>query len=241
MLVVIPARAGSKRLPNKALRPFGPQGHPLIAYTIASARETGADVLVATEDGAIRDCARHYGSGVWMRPLHTATDDAADISWLSLFAVGSICPDEFVLRRLTSPFLTASTLSRAWDDFHAATDATSMRAMRPASEHPMKMWERHGALVQPIGDADLYGAEVWSTPTQMLPRVYVQTAGLEILRRDILQTGSLTGAKVLPFFLDNDQGLDLNTPRDWWIADRLLAEHLVDLPPVPQTVWVCHD
>ena len=116
MLIVIPARAGSQRIPNKALRRLGQ--HPLLAYTIASAQAAGRAV-VASEDDTILACARHYGAETWLRPLHTATDDAPDLTWLTLFVdSGRVGPAEtFVLRRLTSPFITADTITRAFNDF----------------------------------------------------------------------------------------------------------------------------
>jgi CMP-N,N'-diacetyllegionaminic acid synthase len=49
VVALIPARAGSKRVTGKNIRPLA--GHPLIAYTIASALQSGvfADVVVSTD------------------------------------------------------------------------------------------------------------------------------------------------------------------------------------------------
>jgi len=245
MLVVIPARAGSKRVSNKALRRLG--AHPLIAYTIASARSLyNARVIVASENDAILECARHYGADVWLRPTYTATDDAPDLTWLSLFVdemVGLL--ETFALRRLTSPFLTASTIGRAWGDFLQVPEATGMRAMRPAQEHPNKQWRRKGTWMVPIIPASRWaeeqGVESWSSPTQNLARVYVQTAGLEILKAETIRAGSLTGDKLLPLFLDDEQGFDLNTVHDWWVAEQLILADAAVLPKVEQDPWVPHD
>ena len=38
-VALIPARHGSKRVPGKNIRPM--HGHPMVAYTIAAARESG--------------------------------------------------------------------------------------------------------------------------------------------------------------------------------------------------------
>jgi len=243
MLVVIPARAGSKRIPNKTLRRLGK--HPLLAYTIASALDTGAHVLVAAEDDTILDCARHYGADVWRRPAYTATDDAPDITWLSLFLRHPQCDQAFVLRRLTSPFLTASTITRAWLDFQDVPNATALRAMRPAQEHPNKQWRRKGAWMVPIIPASRWaeeqGIEPWSSPTQSLARVYVQTAGLEILKAETIRAGSLTGDRLMPLFLHDEQALDINNANDWWMAEQLIEAKIAELPHVEQAPWVTHD
>lgn len=64
LLCAIPARAGSKRLPGKNLRPLC--GKPMLAYSIEAARESGLfdKVYVCTEDEAIADAARSFGAEV---------------------------------------------------------------------------------------------------------------------------------------------------------------------------------
>jgi CMP-N-acetylneuraminic acid synthetase len=246
MLVVIPARAGSKRIPGKSLRRLG--GHPLLAYTIASAQELrdASRVIVASEDDQILACAQHYGADIWRRPTYTATDDAADITWLVPFVLTHVGPLEaFVLRRLTSPFVTSATIVRAWIDFQNVPEATALRAMRPCTEHPNKQWFRQGRWVIPLVNPEKWndqtGVEAWSTPTQELRRVYVQTAGLEILKAETIRAGSLTGDRVMPWFFTDEQALDINNANDWWTAERLIDAGAAELPNVTQDPWVAHD
>src|SRR3954453_21787497 len=81
---LIPARGGSKRVPRKNVRVLA--GHPLVAYTIASARESGVfdDIVVSTEDEGIAEIARYYGASVpFARPLQLAGDASPDIGWVT--------------------------------------------------------------------------------------------------------------------------------------------------------------
>jgi pseudaminic acid cytidylyltransferase len=75
-LAVIPARGGSKRLHRKNIIDF--HGQPIIAYTIAAARQTGLfkRVLVSTEDPEIAKISEGYGAEVLKRPFELATDTA---------------------------------------------------------------------------------------------------------------------------------------------------------------------
>ena len=61
ILAIIPARGGSKGIPRKNIRPFS--GYPLIAYSIAAARQAQAAirVIVSTDDQEIAEVARHLG------------------------------------------------------------------------------------------------------------------------------------------------------------------------------------
>src|SRR5437868_8018718 len=82
-VALIPARSGSKRVPGKNVRRLG--AHPVIAYTIAAALDSGifADVIVSTDDERYADMARHYGAHVpFMRPAAMAGDGSPDIEWI---------------------------------------------------------------------------------------------------------------------------------------------------------------
>lgn len=63
--VYIPARHASTRLPGKPLRVIA--GRPLIEHVYARARDSGAaEVVIATDDERIADCARAFGAEVCM-------------------------------------------------------------------------------------------------------------------------------------------------------------------------------
>ena len=103
------------------------------------------------------------------------------------------------------------------------------------------MWGRQGrGWCRPDDSAPLpyWHRGAGRSPTQLLPRVYAQTAGLEVLKAETIRSGSLTGDRVLPLLLEGPEALDLNTLHDWWVADRLVAEGGAVLPDVVQDPWV---
>ena len=66
-----------------------------------------------------------------------------------------------------------------------------------------------------------------------LPAVYVQNASLEIAwSRVVRDTGTIAGTVMLPFFTEGDEGLDINRPKDWWWAERLIALGEASLPAI---------
>jgi pseudaminic acid cytidylyltransferase len=74
-IAVIPARGGSKRIPRKNIRPFC--GKPIIAYSIAAARESGLfdEIVVSTDDEEIATLARGHGATTpFLRPKELADD-----------------------------------------------------------------------------------------------------------------------------------------------------------------------
>jgi CMP-N,N'-diacetyllegionaminic acid synthase len=250
---LIPARAGSKRVPGKNVRTLG--GHPAIAYTIAPAIESGVfdTVIVSTDSEEVADIARHYGAEVpFLRPARFAGDTSPDIEWLeytldALQRQGRTW-DCFSLLRPTSPFRTADTIRRAWARFVGQEGVDSLRAVEKCSQHPGKMWVVRGDRMFPLLPFGLAQAtdaaagrqeQPWhSTPYQALPTVYVQNASLEMAwTRVVLEGRTIAGDVIVPFLTEGYEGFDINDRHDWMIAERLLAEGEVSLPPVAQAPY----
>ena len=144
----------------------------------------------------------------------------------------------FAILRPTSPFRTAATIRRAYDQFKRTPDVDSLRAVEPVKQHPGKMWayEGPGYPITPLlGYTRSDGVPWHSAPTQTLPTFYVQNASLEMAwTRTVTQLGSIAGKKVLPFFTKGYEGFDLNTPEDWELAEQLIATGKVQLPSISE-------
>jgi CMP-N,N'-diacetyllegionaminic acid synthase len=242
-IALVPARAGSKRIPGKNIRPLG--GHPLLAYSIAAARESGVfdAVVVSTDSQKIAEIARHYGAETpFLRPSAMASDLSPDIEWVAdtlekLEAAGRRY-DCFSLLRPTSPFRRPQTIRRAWERFLTAGTADSLRAVELCRQHPGKMWVVDGDRMRPLLQGEDVGAPWHSRPYQDLPVVYIQNASLEIAWcRTVRETGTIAGQAVVPFISEGNDGLDVNDARDWWYAEHLVASGEAVLPRVAVAPW----
>ena len=242
-IALVPARAGSKRVPGKNVRPLG--GHPLLAYTIAAARASGvfADVLVSTDSSDTAAIAAHYGAAVpFLRPDALAGDFSADIDWIE-YTLGRLGAegrrfDAFSILRPTSPFRQAATIRRAWARFLAANGADSLRAVEPCRQHPGKMWIVAGERMTPLLPGGPTDPPWHSTPYQALPPVHVQNASLEIAWTRVVTDGrTIAGREIVPFITDGFEGFDVNDAKDWWYAEHLVGERLASLPAVEAAPW----
>jgi CMP-N-acetylneuraminic acid synthetase len=242
-IALVPARAGSKRIPGKNIRPLG--GHPLLAYSIAAARESGVfdSVVVSTDSPDIAEIARHYGAETpFLRPAHMASDVSPDIEWVAytlekLEAAGRRY-DCFSLLRPTSPFRRPETIRLAWERFLTARPADSLRAVELCRQHPGKMWVVEGDRMRSLLQGESPGAPWHSRPYQALPVVYIQNASLEIAWcRTVSETGTIAGHAVVPFISEGYDGIDVNDARDWWYAEHLVASGQAALPQVVVEPW----
>jgi CMP-N,N'-diacetyllegionaminic acid synthase len=231
-VALVPARGGSRRVPGKNIAPLA--GHPLIAYTIAAARESGlfGDVVVSTDSPEIAEVARRYGATVpGLRPAAMSTATSPDIEWVRHALAGTDW-EVFSLLRPTSPFRTAATLRRAWERFMAVPDADSLRAVRPVREHPGKMWRVTGELMEPYLAQPPGEVPTHSRQTAALEPLHVQDSSLEIAWTRIVADGEIAGRRVVPFFCEGVEGLSIDYPDDLERAEALAAAHDALLPRV---------
>jgi CMP-N,N'-diacetyllegionaminic acid synthase len=237
-IALIPARAGSKRLVGKNIRPLA--GHPLLAYSVTAAVASGIfrAVVVSTESAETAAIARHYGAEVpFLRPIEFAGDLSPDIDWVrhtitTLRSLGRTF-DAFSILRPTSPFRGAETIRRAWVQFLQEDEIDSLRAVERCKQHPGKMWVIEGARMRPLLPDGPINPPWHSMAYQALAPVHVQNASLELAWTKVpLEHGTIAGTIVAPFFTEGYEGLDLNEPRDWWYAEHLLAAGEAALPAV---------
>ena len=240
IVALIPARSGSKRVPDKNIRPLA--GHPVMAYTIAAAlqSEIFSSVIVSTDSKRYADIARYYGAEVpFLRPPELAGDVSPDIEWLE-YTLKKLEEDGrsydcFSILRPTSPFRQPETIQRAWNAFLAEKCVDSLRAVEKCQQHPGKMWvvrDKRMVPLLPFGPQE----QPWhSSQYQSLPEVYVQNASLEIAwTRVVFEGRTIAGNVLMPFFTDNYEGFDVNSAYDWSMAEYLVRNGKAQLPVISQ-------
>jgi N-acylneuraminate cytidylyltransferase len=243
----IPARSGSKRVPDKNIRPLG--GHPLLAYTVRAAIDSGVfdAVICATDSELYAEVARHYGAEVpWLRSAEISGDRSPDIEWVvwmlrKLQDAGRDF-DVFSILRPTSPFRQPETIRRAWAAFVSDPRADSLRAIEKCGQHPGKMWVIRGQRMLPLIPFS-NGTTPWhSSQYAALPEIYVQDASLEIAWTRIpLEQNSIAGEAIIPFVSQGHEGYDINEPKDWWLAERMLDNEEATLPVIKSPAFSVKD
>lgn len=117
-VAIIPARGGSKRLPNKNLRLIG--GKPLIAWTVEAALNSNCfnRVVVSTDDELIAEAASGAGAEIpFIRPKEFASDKATAMD-VALHAIDKLgTPDLFGFLQPTSPLRTSVHIREATSKF----------------------------------------------------------------------------------------------------------------------------
>ncbi|SFG19848.1 N-acylneuraminate cytidylyltransferase [Novosphingobium sp. CF614] len=224
------ARSGSKGLPGKNIRSLG--GHPLIAWSIAAARASGAVdcVVCSTDCEQIAAIARSYGAETpFLRPAELASDNATDLdvfehalSWLDDHGKS---PDLIVQLRPTTPFRDPAWIDAAVERMRADLAITCVRSVTSAEPTPYKMWSlsHDGARLSPLLTVEGM-SEPYNMPRQKLPLAYWHTGQLDVIRSDTIRAGSMTGTQIAPLHVDRDLAIDIDTLRDFQLAELAFDE-----------------
>ncbi len=238
VVALIPARSGSKRVPDKNVRVLA--GHPLLAYSIQAALQSGifAAIIVSTDSEQYAAMARSYGAEApFLRPAAMAQDLSPDIEGvthaLTELRLQGREFDCFSILRPTSPFRLPGTIRRAWGCFLSDPAVDSVRAVEKCHEHPGKMWVLRGNRMTPLLPLGPQELPWHSSPYQALPEVYVQNASLEIAWTRVVFDGhTIAGETVMPFLTEGYEGFDVNQPYDWAYAEELVRTGQARLPDV---------
>lgn len=240
-IAFIPARSGSKRIQDKNIKPLN--SHPLLAYTIRAAIDSGVfdAVVCATDSQLYAEIAEYYGAEVpFLRPSGISGEKSPDIEWVvwalqQLQAKGRHY-EIFSILRPTSPFRMPETIRRAWKSFICDPCTDSLRAIEKCKQHPGKMWVIRDTHMLPLMPFENNGTPWHSSQYAALPEVYVQNASLEIAKsRVALEQNSIAGETIIPFISEGLEGFDINESEDWLLAEHYLAHGQVKLPAVSQS------
>jgi len=203
-VAVIPARAGSKGVPDKNIRLLS--GRPLVEWSIAAAlRSSRIDrVIVSTDSESYAETCRAMGAEVpFLRPPEISGDRSTDfefvlhmLDWLKVHAVE---PSTIVHIRPTTPLRDPALVDGAIDSFASAPNATALRSVHEMSESAYKTFEIVDDRLRRVGDTstELDAANV---PRQKFPSTYSANGYVDVLSTEFIRrTGLLHGNAVMPF------------------------------------------
>ncbi|EKV26057.1 N-Acetylneuraminate cytidylyltransferase [Caenispirillum salinarum AK4] len=220
MIVVVPARGGSKRIPHKNIAALA--GRPLLARTLDQARDAGllANVVVSTDAEPIAAVARDCGARVIMRPADLASDTASTEA--ALLHVLDVLADEgrhdewIMTLPPTSPFREASTIRAFADAVHDLP--AEVDCLMSVTETRGDYWRRlpDGSFRRLFPDA----------PRRQQDRepLFEENSAIYVTRVAALRdSGIILGRGVEGRPIGWREALDINTPDDLALAEALLA------------------
>lgn len=219
ILVVIPARGGSKGIPRKNIRLLN--NKPLISYAIgiAKASEYVDDVVVTTDDSEIALLSEKFGASVIRRSGDLALDDVPldPVIYDAMVQKEKIAFDEYdivVTLQPTSPLLKPTTLDAAIEKFEDFGIDSVISVVD----------DRHLSWGYDENNDRYYPNYIERVNRQYLPKSFKETGAILATRRDFVHEDSRLGMNLDLIEVSREESVDIDNYEDWWIAENYLRK-----------------
>lgn len=223
-IAIIPARGGSKGIPNKNLATIS--GQTLVARAIEAATKCPSitRIVVTSDDQIILDEAQRFGIETIRRPKEIADDDspieAAIMHSLVVSEFLAPLPKILVLLQPTSPLRNPTTLENAIRYFAESGEYGAIFGVIPVTHHPSKMLIRIGSTVRPFTTVDELSA-----PRQQLPDVVRQSGSIYIADVDRFRNEQTLFLPPVGWLeVDEFEAIDIDQPADLARARSIATE-----------------
>lgn len=225
ILAIIPARSGSKGIPNKNIKLM--MGKPLIEFTIGEAKKSKYldKIIVSTDSEEIADISRNLDITVpFIRPKRIAEDnsDAKDviIHALEYLLAKKEIFDYFIYLQPTSPFRTFKNIDSAIEKIIGDPDASTLVSLVKTKKNPfwMKRIDKEGYIKNFFDHNNYYRR-------QDLPEVYSLNGAIymsEVIH--FIENKDFLTAKCIPFIMNEIESLDIDDEDDWNYCEFLMEK-----------------
>lgn len=220
-VAVIPARGGSKRIPQKNIKDFA--GKPIIAYSIEAAIATGIfdRIIVSTDSEKIAQVAREYGAEVpFVRPQELS-DDYTPTAPVLLHALQWMVSQGEDIKALcciyaTAPFIRSTDVIDAYDKLVENNVGTVF----PVTTFSFSIFRSH--KINDHGQLEMFFPEHELTRSQDLPEAFHDAGVFYWLdAKKFSETHKLYAKDAMPVIMPRLLVQDIDTPEDWLTAESL--------------------
>jgi CMP-N-acetylneuraminic acid synthetase len=230
ILCIIPARSGSKGIPDKNIKILN--NKPLLCHSIEQAQKSKyfinkqMRIVVSTDSLNYAKIAEENGAEIpILRPVEIAGDLSTDYEFIKhmvdhLIESEKYYPDIILQLRPTQPIRKVDDIDKCLDIFiEKYEEFDSLRTVVPFEKSPIKMYKIEDNNLLPFFPLlvleDKIMFEPFNQPRQLLPQSFLHNGYIDILKTSILETGGISGNKIYPYIMNKEDTIDIDTLEDW--------------------------
>lgn len=232
IIAIIPARGGSKGVKRKNLRQIN--GKSLVGLSVMHALQSKliTRTIISSDDNEIIAEAVKYGAEApFVRPSELAEDHVLDIPVFEhalnfLEEKEKYSPQIVVHLRPTAPYRKPEWIDAAIQKLIDHPNADSVRSVSEPDKHPYRIFR-----IDEEGFLDPIMKHEHPVPyllrRQDLPVMYYYNCVIDVTRpTTIFQKHSMTGDKILPYIMNPDDVIDIDSERDLRVAEILFKDKI---------------
>jgi len=216
-IAIIPARGGSKRLPNKNILLL--DGIPLIAHSIMYAQKNINiidAIFVSTDDEKIKEIALQFGAKVIDRPVELAGDSEPTVSALKhcLEVINDKEIENVILLQPTNPLRPESLVQQAFETYQ-----------KNNYDSLFTVTENHQKLGKIVSNKFLpFNYEIGQR-SQDLELLFFENGLLYISKAKAILNDEIITKNAFPYVVNNSYAnIDIDTQEDFDYAEYLLKK-----------------
>lgn len=225
ILAVVPARAGSKRLPGKNTLELS--GKPLISWTLDAAQESHViDLLVvSSDDDRVLSLGQQSGARILRRPASLAQDISSTyevlLHTLECLAQTGLRPARIMLLQPTSPLRDADSI-RAAVALMDSTQAQSVVSVCPCDHSPL--WCN---TLDPLGTMDDFlSPSLLNQRSQDLPQYYRLNGAIYIAKTEsFIKNKGFFMVDSKAYVMPSECSVDIDTIIDFKLCQLIIEMH----------------
>lgn len=230
ILGVIPAREGSKGLPNKNTRKLC--GQPMINYTLIEAAKSRylTRIILSTDSSEIASYTNNFKNiEAYTHPSYLSTDDSPTFPVIKHLVdhlkTTNYLPDIVVMMRITTPLRIAEDIDSCISKLIETNASSVISVVKLDGIHPLRM--------KIISDEDIlkdYCETEGDIPKrrQELSPVYIRNGGVYASRIDTIENGGLFGYNPRPYIMPPDRSVNINNELDFLLAEQIMKINKVN-------------
>lgn len=226
ILVVIPARGGSKGIPRKNVRLL--DGQPLISYSInvAKSSEYVDDVVITTDDSEIALLSEKFGASVIRRSEELSTDETPldPVVYDAMVQKEKLAFDEYdlvITLQPTSPLIKTSTLDKVIEKFEDFAIDSVLTVVD----------DRRLSWGYDENNERFFPNYIERKNRQDLPKDFKETGAILATRRKFVNEFSRLGTNIDIVEVSQEESVDVTNYEDWWIAEKYLQRKKIAIVP----------
>ncbi len=228
VLGIIPARKGSKRIPNKNWKELN--GKPLITYMIEAALSAKSlDKIVVSTDATevVAVCKKYPSIEVVMRPEQLAGDESPAVDYVK--QVLDVLKEKYqesydmtVILQPTSPLTLGEDIDATVNCLIKDRQADSAVSVVKLNHmvHPYKLKVMKDSVLLPFIEE-----ENGRMAAHELPQVFVRNCAVYVSRVSVIDSNRIIGDHCIGHEMPESRSIDINDPLDFDFAEFLMLKN----------------
>ena len=223
VLAIIPARSGSKEVPNKNIKEIN--NKPLISWTIIEAKKSKKidKLIVSTDSEEYALICKILNAEVpFLRPDNLSKDKSSSlevvhhsIKWLKNNL--DYEPDYILLLQPTSPLRTSKDIDKSIN-IALQNNADSVVSVEKVVKHPnyMRSINKKGLLINYLNQSQNH------IRRQELDEVFILNGAIFLVKTEVILNGSWYGNKCYPIIMPQERSIEIDSQFDFLLSDLLM-------------------